>query len=107
MWPKENGWYHRINRALVMWSGRPDSNRRSSAPKADAITKLRYAPKPTYFPLAHDGKQEKDDLFWAKRGTHVAKIYAMGFQNLLQRRFGDLHFLFSQSLSFFGVEMLV
>lgn len=68
-----------INPIVSIWSGRPDSNRRSSAPKADAITKLRYAPKPTYFPLAHDGKQEKDDLFRAKRGTHVAKIYAMGF----------------------------
>ena len=26
------------------WSGRPDSNRRPSAPKADALAKLRYAP---------------------------------------------------------------
>ena len=28
-----------------IWSGRPDSNRRFPAPKAGAITKLRYAPK--------------------------------------------------------------
>lgn len=27
-----------------IWSGWPDSNRRSSAPKADAVTKLRYIP---------------------------------------------------------------
>ncbi len=29
----------------IRWSGRPDLNRRPSAPKADALTGLRYAPK--------------------------------------------------------------
>ena len=31
---------------LQLMSGRPDSNWRPSAPKADALTGLRYAPKP-------------------------------------------------------------
>src|SRR2546421_5048843 len=35
----------RYGGTLSWWSGRPDSNRRPRAPKARALTKLRYAPR--------------------------------------------------------------
>ena len=51
----------RIKNVLVVWSGWPDSNRRSSAPKADAITKLRYIPSALYCGQIPRGWQAKEE----------------------------------------------
>jgi hypothetical protein len=45
------------------WSGRPDSNRRPPAPKAGALTKLRYAPTQASIPpLAGDRQPRSTEL---------------------------------------------
>ena len=35
-------------KSLILWSGRQDSNLRPPAPKAGALTRLRYAPTKRY-----------------------------------------------------------